>query len=65
MILRPDLLTDQSPPGLEVFQLTDEDVPSGALRRLRRDVELMKTNLQITPEEEQTSLIKLGLADPN
>ncbi|MDF2375799.1 MAG: tetratricopeptide repeat protein [Verrucomicrobiales bacterium] len=46
-------------------ELTDEDVPSGALRRLRRDVELMKTNLQITPEEEQTILIKLGLADPN
>lgn len=45
--------------------LTDEDVPSGALRRLRRDVEQMKTDLNITPEEEQQILIELGIAEPN
>ncbi|MDF1825178.1 MAG: tetratricopeptide repeat protein [Verrucomicrobiales bacterium] len=45
--------------------LTDEDSPSGALRRLRRDIDTMKSDLAITPEEEQQVLIDLGLADPN
>ncbi|MEM6278255.1 MAG: tetratricopeptide repeat protein [Verrucomicrobiota bacterium] len=44
---------------------TDEETPSGALRRLRRDVEVMKSDMAITPEEEQQVLIDLGLADPN
>ncbi|MEM7603565.1 MAG: hypothetical protein AAF357_19400, partial [Verrucomicrobiota bacterium] len=44
---------------------TDEDSPSGALRRLRRDVEVMKSDMAVTPEEEQQVLINLGLADPN
>lgn len=43
--------------------LTDEDVPSGALRRLRRDITQMKTDLNITPEEEQQILIELGIAE--
>ncbi|MDF1861943.1 MAG: hypothetical protein P1U87_17120 [Verrucomicrobiales bacterium] len=41
---------------------TDEMVPSGALRRLRRDIETMKTELAITPEEEQQILLQLGIA---
>lgn len=41
---------------------TDEDSPSGALRRLRRDVEAMKTDLRITPEEELQILQELGIA---
>lgn len=41
---------------------TDEDSPSGALRRLRRQVEEMKTEMQITPEEEQQILLELGIA---
>jgi tetratricopeptide (TPR) repeat protein len=41
---------------------TDEMVPSGALRRLRRDIETMKTDLAITPEEEQQILLQLGIA---
>ena len=41
---------------------TDEDAPSGALRRLRRQVEDMKVDLAITPEEEQKVLFDLGIA---
>lgn len=41
--------------------LTDEDVPSGALRRLRRDVEQMRIDLNITPEEEQQVLLDLNI----
>lgn len=44
---------------------TDEMAPSGALRRLRRDIEDMKTNLAITPEEEQRILFELGIAPEN
>ncbi len=44
---------------------TDEDVPSGALRRLRRQVEDMKVDLAITPEEEQKVLFDLGIAPQN
>lgn len=44
---------------------TDEESPSGALRRLRRDIDTMKSDLGVTPEEEQQVLIDLGLADPN
>ncbi len=40
---------------------TDEVAPSGALRRLRRDIEEMKSDLAITPEEEQQVLFDLGL----
>lgn len=42
---------------------TDEEAPSGALRRLRRDIETMKTEMAITPEEEQQILFELGLAE--
>lgn len=41
---------------------TDEDSPSGALRRLRRDIEAMKTDMAITPEEELAVLTELGIA---
>ncbi|MDF1850143.1 MAG: tetratricopeptide repeat protein [Verrucomicrobiales bacterium] len=41
---------------------TDEEAPSGALRRLRRQVEDMKVDLAITPEEEQKVLFDLGIA---
>lgn len=41
---------------------TDEDAPSGALRRLRRQVEDIKIDLAITPEEEQKVLFDLGIA---
>lgn len=41
---------------------TDEIAPSGALRRLRRDIETMKTDLRITPEEEQMILQQLNIA---
>ncbi|MEM9015926.1 MAG: tetratricopeptide repeat protein [Verrucomicrobiota bacterium] len=44
---------------------TDEVAPSGALRRLRRDIEDMKTTMNITPEEEQQVLFELGLATEN
>lgn len=40
---------------------TDEDAPSGALRRLRRDIDTMKNEMGITPEEEQRVLFELGL----
>jgi len=41
---------------------TDDDAPSGALRRLRRKIEDMKNDLNITPEEEQQVLTELGIA---
>jgi hypothetical protein len=41
---------------------TDEIAPTGALRRLRRDIETMKTDLRITPEEEQMILRQLNIA---
>lgn len=44
---------------------TDEDCPSGALRRLRRDVEDMKIELAVTPEEEAQVLFELGIATEN
>jgi tetratricopeptide (TPR) repeat protein len=44
---------------------TDEDVPSGALRRLRRQIEDMKIDMAITPEEEQKILFDLGIATEN
>lgn len=40
---------------------TDEMSPSGALRRLRRDILEMKTELGITPEEEAAVEFKHGL----
>ncbi len=42
---------------------TDEVAPTGALRRLRRDIEDMKNELGITPEEEQQILFDLGLSE--
>gem|GEM_PF-566467 len=41
---------------------TDEMAPTGALRRLRRDIETMKTDLRIAPEEEQMILRQLNIA---
>ncbi|MEX2578327.1 MAG: tetratricopeptide repeat protein [Verrucomicrobiales bacterium] len=43
--------------------LTDEDVPSGALRRLRRDIVEMRSDLNITPEEEAQILRALGISE--
>ena len=40
---------------------TDEDTPSGALRRLRRQIEDMKNDMGITPEEEAQVMSDLGL----
>lgn len=42
--------------------LTDEDSPSGALRRLRRDITAMKAQMGITPEEELAVDTELGIA---
>lgn len=44
---------------------TDEEAPSGALRRLRRDIEDMKVDMAITPEEEQKVLFELGINTEN
>ena len=43
-------------------KLTDEDSPSGALRRLRRDISAMKAQMSITPEEELAVDTELGIA---
>ena len=43
-------------------KLTDEDAPSGALRRLRRDIVELKAKLKVTPEEELVILTELGIA---
>lgn len=40
---------------------TDEDAPTGALRRLRRQIEDMKNDMGITPEEEAQVMSDLGL----
>ncbi|MDF1657796.1 MAG: tetratricopeptide repeat protein [Verrucomicrobiales bacterium] len=40
---------------------TDEDSPSGALRRLRRDIEVMKSDMAITPEEEAAIVLELNI----
>lgn len=40
---------------------TDEETPSGALRRLRRQIEDMKTDMGISPEEEAQVMSDLGL----
>ena len=40
---------------------TDEDSPSGALRRLRRDIDVMKTDMSITPEEEAAIVLELNI----
>lgn len=42
--------------------LTDADAPSGALRRLRRDINELKTKLRVTPEEDLAIQTKLGIA---
>jgi outer membrane protein assembly factor BamD (BamD/ComL family) len=46
------------------WQKLDEkkDAPSGALARLRRDIVEMKSQLKITPVEEQKILLELGIA---
>jgi len=41
--------------------LTDEDAPSGALRRLRRDIVELRTELAITPEDQQAVEVELGI----
>lgn len=43
---------------------TDDDSPSGALRRLRRDIQTMETELNITPEEKLAIETELGIATP-
>lgn len=48
------------------WQNLDEetDAPSGALRRLRRQITDMKSEMAITPEEELAIDIELGIAQP-
>ena len=45
--------------------LTDEDVPSGALARLRRTGDAMVLDLAITPEEKAKVDFELGINRPN
>lgn len=40
---------------------TDDDAPSGALRRLRRGIEDMRNDFRITPEEEQAIRRKINI----
>lgn len=42
--------------------LTDDDSPSGALRRLRRGITEMKAQMSVTPEEELAIDTELGIA---
>lgn len=46
-------------------KLTDENVPSGALARVRRTGDAMKLDLAITPEEQAKTEFELGINQPN